>query len=636
MSRTPDPADPRPSTPAHRRWFAELKRRRVFRVVAVYGAVSFVVMEVADLVFPAIPLPAWTVSLVVWLAILGFPFAVAFAWIYEVTPDGEVRRTESAAPEEIEAIAGASALRRWTPGVLALTGVALLAIGFYGGWRTGPAGDGVPSGAAGGASGGLEAPGTGGADVVVTDARIAYVDLEDDPRPAIAVLPFADLSPAGDQAYFSDGVSEELLTVLAHIRDLRVAGRGSGFAYRGSELDLRAVGAELGVGYLLGGSVRRSGDDVRIRAELVDASDGLTIWAESYDRRLESIFQIQSEIAEAIASELRISLGLEPEALVKPTLDTEAHDLYLSARAAMRRRGPGVGEAIRLFEAAIERDPAWAPAWAGLAEAHAMFPFYPGTGAESMDSTLWATNLERAEASALRALELDPGSASARVALGGVHRDRWEWEAGERELLQALEIDPDNHEAHIQYAELLWGTGRLDEALRESTRALALDRTPLSLDVQGFVLYMNGRWEEAEAHLLEGLALDEAGEMHFLRTVYAHLLLMDGRYSEALERFADYLPDAAAYEAMGRALEERDPSLLPERRPRGWTQVALLIGEEELALDGVEELVFRLPFRVVYDLWDPISAPIVGSRRFQEVILPRVNLEGVVPRYDRR
>jgi TolB-like protein len=607
-----------PSRPAvHQRWFAEMKRRRVFRLIAVYGAVSFVVLEAASVVFPAIPLPAWAISLVLWILILGFPIAVVIAWAFELTPDG-VKRTEAAAPEEIDSIVAAPAMKRWPAGLLALGGLIMLAATFYVGRRSA-----VDST--------LEAPAP--SPETSTTAGLTYVDLDEDPRPAIAVLPFADMSQEGDQAYFSDGISEEILTVLSRISGLRVAARGSAFTYKGRAMDLRQIGEELGVPYLLSGSVRQDGDQVRISAELVDASDNLRLWSETYDRRLESIFAVQTEIAEAIAEALRVPLGLSRDELVRATLDLDAYNLYLNGRAEMRRRGARVEEAVRLFRAAVDRDPTWAPAWAGLAEALAMSPMYAVDGAESADSAEWAESLETAELAARRALELDPRSAAARVALGGVHRDRWEWADGERELLRALELDPDNEEAHTQYGELLWGMGRLDESLREAQRALALDRSPIRLDVHGFTLYMNGRRDEAEAVLEEGIALDSAGDVHFLRTVLSNLLLVDGRYREALDRFSAYLPDPEAFRLMGEALEAGDPALVPDRVTQGLPQTLVLLGETDRALDVLEEMVFAMPFRVQYNIWDPVLAPIRDTPRFQDVILPRVRLEGARARY---
>jgi tetratricopeptide (TPR) repeat protein len=210
---------------------------------------------------------------------------------------------------------------------------------------------------------------------------------------------------------------------------------------------------------------------------------------------------------------------------------------------------------------------------------------------------------------------------------------RWQWEAGERELLRALELDPDNEEAHTQYAELLWGMGRLDESLREGRRALALDRAPIRLDVVGFLLYMNGRREEGEAMLEERLAIDTAGDVHFLRTVLANLMLFDGRYREAIDRFASYLTDSAGFRLIGEALEAGDATLIPENAGRGHAQALVLLGEPDRALDVLEETVFAMPFRVNFEIWAPILEPIWDTPRFQNVILARVRLEGVRPRF---
>lgn len=607
---------PSPPTNAFRAWLAELRRRRVFRVVAVYGLVSLVVMQTADLVFPAIPLPQWSISLVLWMIILGFPIAVVLAWALEVTPDG-VRRTDAASPEHA-ARAGADPSGMLPVGLLALVGVGSLATALYLGLR--PT---VPNG--------LD-------DATVQEALpTPAMDGRrgDGSRPTIAVLPFVDMSEAGDQEYFSDGISEEILTMLSRIRELQVVARSSAFRFKGEGLDLRRVGEELGVPYLLAGSVRRSGDRLRISAELVNADDGLRLWTETYDRRFENVFEVQTDIAQSIAEALRIPLGLSGAQLGSPTFDTEAHDLYLSARAAMRARGRGVAEAIEMLEAAIERDSTWAPAWAGLAEAYAVYPLYSETRGESTDSILWARSLESAEAAARRALQLDPGSASARVALGGTARDRWSWDTAEREFLLALEMDPDNAEAHLQYAELLWGMGRLDESLRETGRALALDRAPVFFDAHGFTSYMNGRLDEAEDLLEEGIARDPTGDVHFLRTVLAQLLLMDGRYLEALDRFGAFLPDPSAYRAMGEALERGDPGRLEGigGPRRGLAQTWALLGDEGRALDVLEEAAFAMPFRVQYEIWDPHLAPLWDTRRFQQVILPRLNLEGARARF---
>jgi TolB-like protein/Flp pilus assembly protein TadD len=606
----------------------EIHRRSLWQVLGIYLVGSWAVLQIADTMASALGLPDWFPPLALGLLVVGLPIVLATAFVQEGVPVGrDDPQSEAHQPrDDSPPVSTAERLFTWrnatVGGALALgLGTIIgLAAGFYGGRSVA-----MPAAT----PGGLQSLGSNS-----TIAPGAYLPPDDDPRPAIAVLPFADMSPDGDQQYFSDGISEEILTVLSRIRGLRVAARSSAFAYGGREMDIGQVGADLQVPYVLGGSVRKDGDQIRVTAELVSVADNFRVWTESYDRRLEGIFAIQTDIAESIAESLRVPLGLAPEGLVVATTDMDAHDLYLNGRAALRRRGAGVGEAVRLFEAAIARDSAWAPAWAALAQAHAAHPLYTGSGRESTDSTFWADNLDAGAEAARRALELDPQSAAAYIALGSIHRDRWEWEDAERELLLALELDPDNVEAHIQYGELLWGTGRLDESLRQTGWALALDRTPLTLDVHGFVLFMNGRNAEAEALLEEGIAMDAGGDMHYLRTVLANLMLFDGRYREALDRFAYYLVDTTTFRILGTALETGDSAVLPDYGgQRGLAQTLAVLGEEERALDVLEQMVFALPFRVQYDIWDPAFSELWDHPRFQQVILPRVRLEGVEPSF---
>jgi tetratricopeptide (TPR) repeat protein len=285
--------------------------------------------------------------------------------------------------------------------------------------------------------------------------------------------------------------------------------------------------------------VRKSGDQLRITAQLIDAADGSHVWSESYDRELTDVFAIQTEIAEAIASELRLPLGLdEGELLVSPTEDLAAYDLYLAGRARMRERGQSVFEAARLFEAAVARDSNWAPAWAGLAESTALLPYYaPGPGGPQVppDSAYWARSLDGAETAARRALELDPNNGSATVALANTLRDRWDWDAAEAAYLRALTLDPDNVEAHQQYAEFLAYVGRSEEALAAARRALALDRSAIRLNVVGYVAVQDGRFEEAIDYLREGIALDPEGRVGWMRGNLLRAYLSTGQWLAARE-----------------------------------------------------------------------------------------------------
>ena len=636
--------------PFHQRLFAELKRRRVFRVMAVYGAVGFVVLQVVELLVPALLLPEWTYRLVALMLLVGFPVAIVLAWAFESTPDG-VRRTDPAESGELEAIAAAPAAKRWPSGLLAVAGVAVL-IGSV--WlagrragesaseprtsRTADAGE-IAAGTMGGAA---------GDDAVL---QLAYADLSDDTRPSIAVLPFADMSQEGDQEYFADGMTEELLNALAKIRELRVAGRTSSFQYRGQEKDLRQIGAELGVRYLVEGSIRKQDDRLRITAQLVDADDSFHLWSETYDRTLDDIFAIQEEISEAIAAALEVSLGLTgDETLVMPTADLGAYDLYLAAQARVRERGDGVKEAVRLYEAAVARDSAWAPAWAGLAQARALLPYYPDSVIGSVESRdEWKQSLDDAEAAARRALAIDPSNSGAEVALGNVMRDRRQWGDAEPHYLRALQIDPDNVEAHQQYAEYLAASGRLDEALRSARRGVDLDPTSaIRLLVLGYILRVNGHSPQAIATLERAVEIDPS----LLRAQFnlAGTYVSSGDFDQA-ERvlLEETFP---RLEASGRITsEERATRSEQVRRemaalrggdieeleaccaPVSWGSY-LKLGDEEKALDALAaDARADVGFRTVRQsgMWVAGWDGLRSDPRFREAAR-LMNLEGVEPR----
>lgn len=622
------------SVPAYQRFFAELKRRRVFRVMAVYGAVGFVLMQIVELFVPALLLPEWTYRFVALLLLLGFPIAVILAWAFELTPEG-VKRTEDAEPGELTRIIEAPASKRWPAGLLAFAGmVALLAGAWYVGRRSA-----TPPGGADDRTGSQVAPLPDG-DGSSRGASLAYVDPAGDSRPRIAVLPFVDLSQDGDQEYFSDGITEEILNALSKIDELQVTARTSAFAYKGTNRDLREVGRELNVDYLLEGSVRKAGDQLRITAQLIDADANSHLWSDTYDRQLANVFEIQTEIALAIAEQLRLPLGLEEgETLVTPTGDLDAYDLYLAGRAQMRVRGlDGIVRAIELFEAAVARDSSWAPAWAGLAESRALYPFYAPGNTASPDTELWRESLDGAEMAARRALDLDPSNASARVALANVYRDRWEWEAAEREYIRAIELDVDNVEAHQQYAEMLFYTGRHADALAEAFRALSLDRSPIRLNVMGWALWLNGRKEEARTIYEEAVSKDPEARVHYVPNSLAQIALLEGRYREALDRFGPVLWDSTGYRIAGEALESGDATALLEYvGPAGggldsgaWPSVWILLGLPDRAIENLKTAIETTGYGGVGFLWDPepFDSPITDHPRFKQEILPLVNLEG--------
>ncbi len=614
---------------SYQQFFAELKRRRVFRVMAVYGIVGFVILQIVDLAVPALLLPEWTYRLVALILLLGFPVAIILAWAFEMTPEG-VQKTQAATAGELGAIIASPVSQRLPSGLMALIGVAALVLGAW--WVT------TKTAAESDPSASESAP---------ADVRLAFTDPADDTRPSIAVLPFADMSPEGNQEYFSDGMTEEILNVLSKIGQMRVAARTSTFALKNRELTAVQWGDTLGVGYLVEGSVRKAGEQVRITVQLIDTEDGSHLWSESYTEELTAVnvFQMQAEIAEAIAGALTVPLGLAGASdLVTPTADLEAYDLYLAGRAELRRRGTGVFEATRLFEAALARDSAWAPVWAALAESRSFIPFYaPGPDDPPVppDSAYWARNFDAAKTAASRALELDPTSASATTALANVLRDQWEWEASEAAYMKALTLDPDNVEAHQQYAEFLMYVGRGDEALRVARQALALDQSPIRLLIAGYVSMYNGLYADAIDLLSQAVRRDTNADLPWPRGFLLSSFVSSDEWGPARELarelVAEFAPDYSAEIQQALSQANGAPTTIdPDQLlalPRGTLLAAqfwMLTAETDRALDILELADEQPPFGQTTDLWHPSFDPLRGEPRF-EALLRRRGLAGRLP-----
>jgi len=596
----------------YQKFFAELKRRQVFKVSAVYGVVAFGLLQVADLLGEGLRLPESFTPFITAVVLLGFPLALVLAWAFELTPDG-VRRMDAAAPEEIERILEASALKRWPAGLLALAGFAAMMTGvWFAGKRSGATGaDGDASARA--------------LPVVERTAGFDYAALADDPRPSIAVLPFADMSPDRDQEYFSDGLTEEILSVLARVRNLRVTARSSAFAFKGRPLDARAVSDSLDVRYLLEGSVRKADRRLRITAELIDGADGSNLWSESYDRELGDIFEIQSEIARAVVAALQLPLGIEdPSRLVSATSDLAAYDLYLAGLGRLRERGTGLIEAIRLFEGAIARDSTWAPAWAGLAQANEFLSWYPFAwpGDEPRESSLREQRFLQyqltAEAAARRALELRPDIAAAYVALGSVLRNRHEWVSAEAVYLKALDLDPDNAEVHQQYSQFLTSVGRIAEGRRAAERALALDRLPVRLLRLERVFTSDGAIDEALATIEEGIELDRNGQVALLRSDWFAVAVMAGRYREMFRYDTGQVPPEQQA-AVTAALEVGDLAGWPrglEIHPVVW----MAVGRPDSAAATLRTWIVDRHYRSVDLIWAPVFDPIRNDPQYLAVL----------------
>jgi TolB-like protein/Tfp pilus assembly protein PilF len=418
-------------------FLTELRRRNVFRVAAAYLVVSWLVLQIVNVLTPALDLPSWVDGVVAVFLIAAFPIAVLLAWAFEMTPDG-MRRTE-ALPDGVSAAPqGARALDF---GIIA----ALICLVGLIGWQQ-------------------MAPGAAGpARAIAGDPAAA----------SVAVLPFVDLSEAGDQEFFSDGISEEILNVLVRIPGLGVAGRTSSFAFKGRNADLREIGEALGVNHVLEGSVRRSGTRLRITAQLIRSSDGFHIWSETYDREIADIFDIQDEIAAAVAGELAVSLGIDWQpAAHDRTSDIEAYEKYLLARQMYLRRGQrNLETAALLLQEVVARDPDYAPGWIALAGVYSVYESYQPEEAVS-DYPYWR---DIGLAAAHRAAALDPRSGEAQAIIGSFLARQQDWVAALQAFDRAVVLEPQNAAVLDKIAQTLIDVGYSIEARELAVRAVALD-----------------------------------------------------------------------------------------------------------------------------------------------------------------
>lgn len=467
------------------KFFDELRRRNVFRVAGVYGVVGWLLAQAAALLETTLAMPGWFDAMVVSLLLIGFPIALIFAWAFELTPEGVKLTKNVTEGDSITARTG----RKLDYAIIG--GLALLVVVALGGRFL----------AAGGPA----------------DTEVAAVAGSSN---SIAVLPFVDMSSQSDQEYFADGVSEELLNVLAQINGLQVAGRTSAFAFKGQNRDLREIGKILNVETIVEGSIRKAGDRVRITAQLIRAENGYHLWSNTYDRDLTDIFAVQDEIAAAILHELTPFLPAAAQASAAsdlqqiPRADIDAYETFLKAREMMNQiGGRGAYEQARdLLDEAIRIDPDYAPALAWRAyAASALSDSWGSVGDEPLDKALPVI-----KSFAERAIAADPDSADAQFALGAYF-------------------------ANLYLAE---GDAHLDTAIATFRKALAL--RPNFSQAQSDLAYLlisRGDREEA-GDILQSVLAHDPGH-HDANTNYIQEMQDLGRFDEAtaaLERWAALRP----------------------------------------------------------------------------------------------
>src|SRR5438045_7155289 len=448
-------------------FFAELKRRNVYRVAIAYIVGGWALSQGIAQVFPVFDIPNWVIRLIVLLIIIGLPIALVLAWTLEITPEG-IKRTETA-----DAMPAATRKKKHAWIYVVVIGAAI--------------------------SIGLFFLGRYSAPLTASLARTT--------NKSIAVLPFSDLSPNRDQESFADGMAEEILNALAHIKDLKVVGRASSFFYKGKNVSLKQIGSELGVANILEGSVRKQGEQVRITSALSRAADGLQVWSKNYNGTLANIFDLQESFARDIAGELNVVLADPSEARVvdKPTDNAQAYALFIEAQTLVSQRvGDSLPRAIALLKEATRLDPNFARAWAKLAVALAVEPQYAAAD--------WQTNWAEAEPAARRAISLDSKSAEAYAALGYIDFSRRRYRDMVEPAQRAIEIDPNDVTANFWMANQLAAMGRMAESETANDRALGADQANAL-----FTFYKAlGRWNSGDKVTAVTLAkrTEELGSHH--------------------------------------------------------------------------------------------------------------------------
>jgi len=329
---------------------------------------------------------------------------------------------------------------------------------------------------------------------------------EDCLEKAIAVMPFSDLSAGGDNRYFSDGLTEEIINDISKIKTLKVVSRTTVTQYNRAEKNTKQIASDLGVQYLLEGSVRKRGSDLLITAQLIDAAADTYLWSEKYPGTMDDIFSIQETVAARIAKALRVRLSPREKRTIKkrPTRSAEAYQLYLKGRFQWNRRNlEGIEAAIRYFQRAIRKDSKYALAWTGLSDAYNLLSEYKRLTRDE--------NYSKAKKAVLHALELDPQLAEARTSLASLLMlYEWDWATAEKEFRLSLYLKPDYSTTHHWLAELLNFTGRGEEAIRTAARATELEPTsPAIVKDEGLVLYYNQRFDGAIEMAKRSLAMDK-------------------------------------------------------------------------------------------------------------------------------
>jgi TolB-like protein/Tfp pilus assembly protein PilF len=588
-------------------FFGELKRRNVYKVAVAYAIVGWLLVQVATQVFPFLEIPNWVVRLVIALVAIGFPIALVIAWAFEATPEG-IKRTEVA-----DAMPAAAMQKKhaWIY-ILVIGGAISVALFFLGRYTVGTK------------------TGTSPTDVL---------------NKSIAVLPFENLSEDKGNAYFAEGVQDEILTRLAKVADLKVISRTSTQRFKSAPSDLRDIAKQLGVTNILEGSAQKANDQVRVNVQLINALTDAHLWAETYDRKLTDIFAVESEISKTIADTLQAKLtGSEKISIAKvPTANTEAYELYLKGRFFWNKRtGADLKRAIDYFNQAIAKDPNYALAYAGLADSYTLLSVF--SAASPQDS------IPQARVAAKKALELDNTLAEAHASSGRILSGYdCDFERAIAEFERAIQLNP-NYATSYHWISNgpLTARGEFDRAIAEGKHAVELD--PLSMidnaDL-GQIYFYARRYDEAISQVGKAIEIDPHSYLaHFyLGQIYqlqGHLTEAIAEYQKAVELDDD--PQALAFLGQAQArigqhgkaqgILSRMTEEAKSRYVSAYSFALMFIasGDKERAIDALERAYREganndiITIRV-----DPMLDDLRGQPRFEalaEKIVPAREFKG--------
>jgi TolB-like protein/Flp pilus assembly protein TadD len=578
-------------------FFSELKRRNVYKVAVAYIVGGWALSEGISQVFPVFDVPNGIIRLIVILIIAGLPVALVLAWMFEITPEG-IKRTATA-----DAMLASAKPKKYVWLYVVVIG-AVVSIGLF-------------------FLGRYSAQNASGA------ARAGASEL---PQKSIAVLPFDNLSRDPDNAFFAEGVQDEILTRLAKIADLKVIARTSTQRFKSTPDDLQQIAKQLGVMNILEGTVQKAGDQVRVNVQLINAVTDAHLWAETYDRKLTDIFAVESEIAKAIAETLQAKLtGAEKTSIAKaPTANPEAYELYLKGRFFWNKRtGTDLRKAIDYFNQAIAKDPNYALAYVGLADSYLLLSSYAAVSPRE--------SLPPARSALKKALELDDSLAEAHASFGLLATLELDLHGALDELKRAVELKPNYATAHHWLALAHLTLAQFDPAISEAKRAIELD--PLSLVINAdtsWIYFSARRYNEAEAQVRKALEIDP---QFFLAHYYwGEVLQFKGRLSEAIAEFQkafDLNNDPYSLAMLGQAYARNgqkdeaqkilarlnEEAKLHYVAPYALALVQIALGDKDHAIEELERAYSEGETNYLFAIKvDPMLDNLRGEPRFEALV----------------